>query len=151
MNNAAQRFKLLQDAIGPDLPIDRVAFISEYIKDLNQRRAAKACGHHGDKGNEFLGEATVQEALRNIFMRRLDMNIIDADWLISELVDNHYLARADGKINASNTALIAIGKLAAVDAFAAEKVQTVTSNDVIERLKRGRARAAAISDEVNFF
>lgn len=119
-----------------------LVWMSEYIKDFDQRRAAKATGLHPDQGNEMLASERVQNALDEIVSDRLEESGIDLSWLLTEMVDNHYIARQTGKLSASNTALGLIGRHVKVDAFTAEKVQLDLSQDVVTRLMRGRQRAA---------
>ena len=76
----------------------------------------------------------------NILAGKLEASMIDAEWLLMEFVDNHLIARSEGKIAASNTALVNIGKHAKVDAFAAEKVIVAGDKEVMERLLRARKR-----------
>src|SRR5699024_12369920 len=66
---------------------------------------------------------------------------ISAEWLLYEMVDNHKLARQAGNLSASNKALELIGKMAVVDAFAADKIELKVGEELAERLIRGRERA----------
>ena len=132
------------DLLGLD--ISEVNFIIEYLKDYDSRRAAERAGLRPDQGNELLAKDRVQHALARVAHTRLQSADIDAEWVKQELVDNHFLARQSGKLAASNTALGIIAKLATVDAFAAEKVLTVTDQSVLERLQRARQRAQPEDD-----
>ena len=115
-------------------------FVIEYVKDFDHRRAAEAVGWHPDKGIQLLKLEQVEAAIAQIVSKRCEAYDIDAEWVMMELVDNHQIARQRGKISASNTALATIAKLAAVDAFAAEKIMTTTDQAVLDRLQRGRQR-----------
>lgn len=139
---AYKRILPTNDVTGVDLDTQEFMFVVEYLKDFNQRRAAKAAGYRGIDANELLERPKIGTAINYILQQRLSINLIDTDWLIQELVDNHLLARQDGKISASTQALTVIGKLASVDAFAAEKVQVTNASDVVERLQRARKRQA---------
>jgi len=123
------------------LEVGEVMFIIEYLKDYDSRRAAQRAGLQPDAGNALLAKDTVRHALAKVAKNRLDSADIDAEWVKMELVDNHFLARQADKLTASNTALATIAKLATVDAFAAEKVMSVTDTAVLERLQRARHRA----------
>jgi len=74
--------------------------------------------------------------------------------VLMEAVDNHMIARQQGNISASNTALGLCAKHKMVDAFAAEKIEVNSDKDIMERLQRGRKRANGgepDDDEVSFF
>ncbi len=115
-------------------------FVIEYSKDYDARRAARVSGYGPDSGYQLRDRDDVQEALAHILQFRLDTSHIDAEWLLWELVDNHQIARANGNINASNSALNTIAKHAMVDAFAAEKVEIAGDEAIRERLLRARKR-----------
>lgn len=121
-------------------------FAIEYSKDWDARRAAAACGWAPDTGYQVREREDVQMALDLILQERLNDSHIDAEWLLYELVDNHTIARATGKLTASNTALGLIGKMGTVDAFAAEKVIMASDQDVVDRLNRARQRTAPVED-----
>ena len=82
--------------------------------------------------------------------------MIDADWLLNEMVDNHMIARQQGNITASNTALNMVGKHKRVDAFAADKIKVSTDADVVDRLVAARRRVSEANkpqqedDDVSF-
>ena len=116
-------------------------FIYEYVKDFNVLAAAERCSIHPDEGRELLARDDVQAAIQAVQRTRDHVAEIDDQWLLLELVDNHRLARQQGKIGVSNNALVTIGKLARVDAFAAEKVMQVSDEQIVERLARARQRA----------
>ena len=90
----------------------------------------------------------IQLALNNILQSRLESSHIDAEFLMYELLDNHRIAREKGNITASTSALATIGKLALVDAFAAEKTIVASDQDVMNRLSRGRSRMRNNGDDV---
>ena len=112
----------------------------EYLKDFDAQRAAAATGFTPTYGYELLNNAFVVDAIQNVTMQRRESADIDAEWLKMELVDNHFVARQTGKLSASNTALGLLGRHAAVDAFAAEKVEIKTDEEVRDRLLRARKR-----------
>lgn len=118
----------------------------EYIKDFAPRRAAEASGYSADYGYRLLEEPEVSNAIEYIIQQRLEVNMIDADWLLNEMVDNHMIARQQGNITASNTALNMVGKHKRVDAFAADKIKVSTDADVVDRLVAARRRVAASKD-----
>lgn len=119
------------------------AFVIEYVRDMNPTRAATVVGLSPEYGHQLKKKPEIETAVQLILKRRLEDSDIDAEWLLYELVDNHLLARQVGNLSASNTALSTIGKLALVDAFAAEKVTIKTDEEVMARLIRGRERARA--------
>lgn len=129
----------------------------EYIKDFAPRRAAEASGYSADYGYRLLEEPEVSNAIEYIIQQRLEVNMIDADWLLNEMVDNHMIARQQGNITASNTALNMVGKHKRVDAFAADKIKVSTDADVVDRLVAARRRVSQANqppqedDDVSFF
>lgn len=136
---------------GVQLTRAEYVFVIEYLKDQNQRRAAKMAGKYGSEGaEELFTSEKVQNAIAHALGERMRIVNIDAAWLLREFVDNHYLARYDGKWNASNQALMNIGKLNTVDAFAAEKVQVTNASDVVARLQRARSRVNKDKDVPSF-
>ena len=64
------------------------------------------------------------------------------------MVDNHRIARQQGNITASNTALNMVGKHKRVDAFAADKIKVSTDADVMDRLVAARHRLSRVDDIV---
>lgn len=132
----------------------RANFVVEYVKDFGARRAAEASGFSGDHGYKLLAEPEVSDAIARVIESRLEANGIDADWLLYEMVDNHMIARYQGNITASNTALSMVGKHKRVDAFAADKIKVSTDADVVDRLVLARKRLADIKlddeDDISF-
>jgi len=122
------------------LPPKKANFVVEYIKDFATRRAAEASGYSPDHGYRLLEDPDINAAIEHIIQQRLEANQIDADWLLTEMVDNHMIARQQGNISASNTALNMVGKHKRVDAFAADKIKVSTDADVIDRLAAARKR-----------
>ena len=118
----------------------------EYVKDFAPRRAAEAAGYSADHGYKLLQNPDISAAIEYIIQERLEVNLIDADWLLTEMVDNHMIARQQGNITASNTALNMVGKHKRVDAFAADKIKVSTDADVIDRLAAARKRLSASQD-----
>lgn len=131
------------------LPPKRANFVVEYIKDFAPRRAAEASGFAADMGYKLLDEPEISEAIEYIIQQRLEVNQIDADWLLTEMVDNHMIARHQGNITASNTALNMVGKHKRVDAFAADKIKVSTDADVMDRLVAARKRLNAPAKDVD--
>jgi homoserine acetyltransferase len=125
----------------------QVRFVTEYIKDFDHRRAAEAAGLDPDRGHATRWSPTVAAVIENILAQRLEAAMIDPEWVLMELVDNHQIARHHGKIGHSNAALAIIAKHALVDAFAADKVMNVSDQQVIERLQRARKRINQVPDE----
>lgn len=132
-------------------------FVIEYTKDFSARRAAAASGYAPDSGYDLRDRSNIAAAIDNVISGRLAASDITVEWLLHEFVDNHIIARQQGKYAASNTALGLIAKHKFVDAFAAEKVDIVDDREIAERLRRGRERVnransdATITDEVDFF
>ena len=115
-------------------------FIIEYMKDLDAPRAAVAVGFSPNHGNELRKDPKVAAAVEKALQGRLEAAHVDADWVLSELIDNHYLARQRGELSQSNSALNLIAKHGNVDAFAAEKIELAGAEEIKERLMRGRKR-----------
>ena len=121
---------------------DRIMFVVEYMKDLNPARASETIGLSAEYGYKIVKEPAVAAAIAIQLKRRLQEAAIDTEWVLTERVDNQYLARQQGDLKASNTALQMIGKLSVVDAFAADKVIITDDEKIRERLERGRQRIA---------
>jgi phage terminase small subunit len=119
-------------------------FLIEYIKDFSARAAAERSGFAPDYGFKLLEREDIAKVLSIVMQQRLESAGIDAEWLLMELVDNHVLARQQGKITASTGALDKIARHAAVDAYSAEKVHIVGDDMVRERLLRARKREVPI-------
>ncbi len=134
-----RKIRLIDDL---DLPMKKAMFVVEYIKDFAPRRAAEASGYAADTGYKLLTEPDVSAAIEKVIQQRLEENMIDADWLLNEMVDNHLIARQQGNITASNTALNMVGKHKRIDAFAADKIKVSTDSDVVDRLEAARRRVA---------
>ena len=125
---------------GLTLSPEHAMFVVEYSKDFNARRAAKAAGFAADTGVQLRERDDIKTALAYIIGERQKDANIDAEWVMYEAVDNHMIARQNGNINASNTALNLIAKLATGDAVAAEKIVVQGDKEIVERLMRARDR-----------
>lgn len=124
---------------------NEAVFVIEFIKDFDARRAATCAGYVPDSGYAVRDRPHVQEAIAYHLQRRLNSSDIDAEWVMMELVDNHLIARQNGNITASNTALGLLCKHKVVDAFAADKIVTTDNKDIMERLLRGRKRLQTLN------
>lgn len=124
-------------------------FVVEYVKDFSARRAAEASGYAPDSGYELLKSEGIAGAIEDIITDRCEDIGIDAEWLLYELVDNHRIARQQGNISASNTALNTIMRHVSVDAEARKRIEmdVNTDQEVLDRLKRGRSRASGADDD----
>ena len=67
---------------------------------------------------------------------------MDAEWLLKEMRDNHYLARQAGELSASNAALKMIAGHTLVDANATTKVEVIGEDELVRRLSASRAARA---------
>ena len=154
-----RRRYLTTDMIGVDISPKHLSFAIEYSKDFNARRAAVVSGYEADTGYSLSQREDVQQCLAVMINNRLESSHIDAEWVLMEAVDNHLLARQDGNITASNTALGLIAKHTMVDALASDKLNLNVQGDklVMERLMRARKRMkppadeSTDTDEVSFF
>ena len=119
-------------------------FVIEYCKDYAPRRAAEASGFVPETGASLLKKPTILAAIEMVQSKRLDASHIDAEWVLMEAADNHQIARQQGNISASNTALTLIAKHTMVDAMASDKLNMNVHADaeIMERLQRGRQRNA---------
>jgi hypothetical protein len=137
------------------LPPKEANFVVEYVKDFAARRAAEASGYSPDYGHKLVEKQEISEAIEYIIQKRLEDAMIDTDWLLYEMVDNHMIARQQGNITASNTALSLVGKHKRIDAFAADKIKVTTDADVVERLVAARKRVRDAEpdddDDISFF
>jgi hypothetical protein len=140
--------------LGVDISPKHLSFAIEYGKDFNARRAAVVTGYEADSGYSIAQREDVQHCVAMMVNSRLEASHIDAEWVLMEAVDNHLLARQDGNITASNTALGLIAKHTMVDALASDKLNLNVQGDreVMERLMRARKRMQPpADDEVSFF
>ena len=117
------------------------AFAVEFVKDFNQGRAAKDIGKSPSLATKYMQRVTVISCIDLIVQARQENGILNAEWLLHEMLDNHRLARSAGNLTASNTALNLLAKHVSIDAYAALKID-VQDNTVVERLQRGRANVA---------
>lgn len=89
-------------------------FISEYLVSMNATAAAKAAGYSEKSaraiGCELLTKPDIALDIRKRQQQRGERTQTDADWVITELVANHTMAREKGDIGASTRALELIGK-----------------------------------------
>ena len=110
------------------LPRKEALFVIEYVKDCAPRRAAEASGYAADTGYELLKRDEIDEAIHHVFQERMEEAGIDATWLLYELIDNHRIARQQGNISASNTALKILAQLAMIDAMASKRLDFLSSD-----------------------
>ena len=129
------------------LPPKQASFVIEYLKDFDCGLAAERAGYTRLYGASLMKMDDIVEVLSRVMQEKMEAVGIDAEWVLMELVDNHYLARQQGKLTASNTALRIIAAHASVDAFAAEKVQIASDDEIRAILLRGRQRRGEL-DEV---
>lgn len=130
------------------LPVKRRNFIIEYCKDFSARRAAEASGFAADTGYSLLKEHEVEAAIDEILESRLESSDIDAEWALMQAVDNALIAKQQGNISASNTALGLVMKHTMVDAMASDKINVnIHANEqLLSKLQRGRLRNADTDD-----
>lgn len=122
-----KRLTIANRALGALEP-KHAAFVIEYVKDCSPRRAAEATGHAPDTGYKLLENIDIQDAIADIMQERLEEVGIDASWILFELVDNHRIARQQGNISASNTALKILAQLAVIDAMASQRLDHMSSD-----------------------
>lgn len=134
------------------LQLRDATFVVEYVKDFSARRAAEAVGLSPESGYEIVRRPEIMTAIEEIVTERCERMGIDAEWLLYELVDNHRIARQQGNISASNTALGVIMKHVSVDAEARKKIEmdVTTDQELLDRLRRGRERLSADDDKPSF-
>lgn len=139
----------LNSTILKGLTPKKAKFVIEYVKDFAHRRAAEASSHDPDEGIKLLKDEQVAAAIEKIVTQEAEGMGVDAQWLLMELVDNHRIARHQGNIGASNTALLTIAKHVSVDALASDKHDVLVAGEkaIIERLRRGRQRVANEEDQ----
>lgn len=125
-----------------------VLFTVEMLKDMNPIRAGQACGIDPDHAVALSKKPVIRERLESFLSDRIEEAGIDTDWLLYELKDNHTLARQQGNLTASNKALETIGKLAPVDAFAANKHEHSGEVGLVVNVKRYSDEAKDIPGEV---
>lgn len=135
----------IKDLIG--LKPKEANFVIEFCKDFAPRRAAEASGYSADHGYKLLTDDNISAAVDHVLEQRLEASHIDAEWVLMEAVDNHLIARQQGNIPASTSALNLVAKHVFVDAFAAEKVEVAGDKEIMERLIRGRKRMNEENDD----
>lgn len=106
-----------------DITAKEISFVIEYTKDFVVSRAAVASGYSASAGANLMKKPEVQAAIDEVLARRAAKSDINAEWLLGELVDNHYIARQAGDIKASTAALGLIAKQASVDSMASDKLR----------------------------
>jgi phage terminase small subunit len=97
------------------LTIRQERFVSEYLVDFNGSAAAMRAGysHHSAKktAHELLTEyPRVIEAVERGVIQLAQKAELSQQWVVGELRQNHYLARAQRELPASNKALELLGK-----------------------------------------
>tara|TARA_R110002110_G_scaffold191399_1_gene399583 strand:- start:81 stop:551 length:471 start_codon:yes stop_codon:yes gene_type:complete len=132
-------------------------FVINYLMDFSPRRAAEASGYtDAEYGYQLLLRPEIEAVIDVVLRERMEACQIDSDWLLNEMIDNHMIARQQGNITASNTALSMVGKHKRIDAFAADKVKVTTDSDVVDRLTAARRRVIDITpvkkegDDISF-
>lgn len=142
MNNIPYARKLQMADLTGGLTEQQRVFVVYYCQDRNGKRAAEMCGISPSTGYRWLEEDEhVQRAIYNLTQHLATQTQYNAEWVQEQLAENHFIARYEGNINASNAALNSIGKLASVKAFDNELV-VVGADALVERLQRGRQRVA---------
>ena len=135
--------------LGESLRPKDAVFVTEYVKDFAPGRAAEAAGYSREHGHKLVERDEIRRAIGRVIDDRLKHSDIDAQFVLYELLDNHMIARQMGNINASNTALGLLMKHVAVDAMATNKIEmdVATDTEMIERLRRGRARSLVVNTD----
>jgi hypothetical protein len=123
-----------------------VNFVKEYIKTRKATVASEAVGMSPDEGHPLLKSPLVQHAI-DVALLHEHSTPKDADWLLDQLVDNHYLCRQMGNLTGSNQALGLLAKHASIDAFTPEVVHLAGHKEVMERLLRARKREELYGDD----
>ena len=122
----------------------KATFVVEYCKDFNPRRAAEAASRSVEWAHKMLNDdEVVQQAIINVVNARHEDATVTSEWLLQEAVDNHRIARQQGNLSASNTALMLIARHKLVDALASAQlnVNLNVDEEVKRRLIEGRKRA----------
>ena len=115
--------------------------MGSYIQDFRVGAAAERVGLTASMGSKLIGTLHVEEAIARALAVRMQYQGIDAEWVLRELVDNHYIARQDSNLTASNQALGILAKHSSIDALAASRVDVAGIDEVKRLLREGRARA----------
>lgn len=115
-------------------------FVIELLRDFDYQRAAVASGHQPMQWSDLYNMPAVQAAITSILQELLDGAVYDHAWLKQQLVENHYLARQQRKISASNQALTLLGKLNDMNSFSPERVEVATVTETVDRLMRHKQR-----------
>lgn len=128
----------------PELTPREARLVIEYVKEENLHRAAKIAGISPAKASDMIETEKLRDALNKVYNHFFEEILPDAEWLLYELLDNHRIARHQGNISASNTALKTIMNHNMVNAAATQKIDldVQVPEEVVERLKRGRQRVA---------
>lgn len=115
-----------------NLDTEQATFCVEYLRDHNILRSANAANVNPDTAYKWLSSKShpVRRAIDRVLADRLAEIDIDSQWVLTELRDNHTLARHQGNITASNKALDQIAKHKDVDAYAANKVDANVSGEL---------------------
>jgi hypothetical protein len=118
----------------------QTSFLIDYMSDHNIRRACEKLHISPSTGSGWLKEGPVHEAMMAVLQRRHQHSDITAEWHLMEAVELYGISKQEGKLSTAAVTLRMIGQHAAVDSFAAEKVQIDSADAVRERLERARKR-----------
>lgn len=123
-------------------------FVYEYLKSGNATDAAIKAGYSEKTsysiGQENLNKPVIAEEINKRRSEVVKKHNIDVDWIVTQLKENHELAREFGEISNSNKAIELIGKTKIVSAFEKEVQAEVNLHqsrdvkDLKDELKRIR-------------
>jgi len=135
----------------------RTIFVQEYLKDFNGTRSAIAAGYSpksaAETASEILTNPKVTAMVAESIRLRCERIQVDADWVLDQAVQVYHKCMIEvpsfdrngsavgQKVDPANAirALELIGKHVNVLAFR-DRLEITTSQDLTERLKRGRER-----------
>lgn len=115
-------------------------FLSVYLATFNAQLAAMRAGITVEEAYDLLKDSSFRAAMDAQYAKVFGTPKIDANWVLRELVENHFIARQTGNLAASNAALNLIAKHALVDAFSAVKIEAVGDREKIDRILAARKR-----------
>lgn len=138
----------MHDIRFPSLPVKERKFLSEYLVDFNERRAAKVSNIPEQNAYKLLYEDRIQAELNIVLTEIVEDAVVDKKFILSELKKLYEINMQMSNYKEAHNNLKTMMTHIDVDALAKNKVEVddVTDRDMVERLRKGRLRAVGEVD-----